>query len=147
MAASKVMTSGESLFVPSTLSWTPTPACVSLLKGPSGSNGEDTWPCGKFEPEKTMRNATMFARSPSLRTGWKGGSLTVQEMDMLFQRRYFIHEFLSNLYQEGKYRAESEGETPIPPRVPTFFLNPNAKAISRGELPSLANFLTESNNC
>ena len=115
------------MFVPSTVSWAPTPACVSLLKGPSGSNGEDTSPCAKFEPEKTMRNATMFARSPSLRFGWKGGSLTVQEMNMLYQRRLFISDCLSNLYQEGKYRVESGGGTPIPPRVPTFFLNANAK--------------------
>ncbi len=38
-------------------------------------------------------------------TSWKGGSLTVREMNMLFQRRYFIHEFLSNLYQLGKFRV------------------------------------------
>ncbi|MCH7752074.1 MAG: hypothetical protein IH898_07970, partial [Planctomycetes bacterium] len=67
-------------------------------------------------------------RSPNVVvTSWKGGSLTVQEMDMLTQRRYFIHEFLSNLYQLGKYRVESGGETPIPPSVPAFFLNPNLK--------------------
>ena len=60
-------------------------------------------------------------------TSWKGGSLTVQEMNMLYQRRLFISDCLSNLYQEGKYRVESGGETPIPPRVPTFFLNANAK--------------------
>ena len=59
-------------------------------------------------------------------TSWKGGSLTVQELNMLYQRRYFIHEFLSNLYHLGKYRVESEGGTPIPPSVPTFFLNQNA---------------------
>ncbi|MCH8840482.1 MAG: hypothetical protein IH831_07345, partial [Planctomycetes bacterium] len=67
-------------------------------------------------------------RSPDVVvTSWEGGSLTVQEMDMLYQRRLFISDCLSNLYQEGKYRVESGGGTPIPPRVPTFFLNANVK--------------------
>jgi hypothetical protein len=48
--------------------------------------------------------------------------MTVQELDLLSQRRHFLHEFLANLYQEGKYRAESAGETPSEPDVPTFFL-------------------------
>ncbi len=56
-------------------------------------------------------------------TRWDGGSMTVQELDLLSQRRYFLHEFLASLYQEGKYRAESAGETPTEPDVPTFFLN------------------------
>ena len=59
-------------------------------------------------------------------TTWDGGSMTVQELDLLSQRRHFLHEFLANLYQEGKYRAESAGETPGEPDVPTFFLSRDA---------------------
>ena len=68
-------------------------------------------------------------RSPNaVVTSWEGGKLTVQEMNILYQRRWFLHEFLSNLYQMGKYRVELEGGTLPPLGVPAFFLNQNATA-------------------
>ena len=77
---------------------------------------------------------TSFVRQPGGRspnavvTSWDGGKLTSQEMNLLYQRRWFLHEFLSNLYQLGQYRVESAGGTPTPPSVPGFFLNPNEKS-------------------
>ncbi len=68
-------------------------------------------------------------RSPNtVVTSWDGGKLTVQDMNMLYQRRWFLHEFLLNLRQMGGMRVESEGGTPTQPTVPAFFLNQNAKA-------------------
>lgn len=63
-------------------------------------------------------------------TTWDGGSLTVKELDLLSQRRYFLNEFLANLYQLGKYRAEAAGETPTEPDVPAFFLPQGANRVA-----------------
>lgn len=59
-------------------------------------------------------------------TSWDGGSLTVREMEMLYQRRFFLNEFLTALYQNGRNRVEIQGGVPSPPNVPAFFLNQNA---------------------
>ena len=58
-------------------------------------------------------------------TTWTGGKLTVQELAMLRQRRYFISEVLANLAQIGRSRIETEGGTPIEPSFPGFILNQN----------------------
>ena len=57
---------------------------------------------------------------------WDGGELTMGEFDRLRQRRLFLNQVLQNIYGGGRARIESEGGTPSPPSVPTFFLNQNS---------------------
>jgi len=54
---------------------------------------------------------------------WDGGSLTGRELESLHQRRYFISNFLRELYMEGARAIESEGGTPTDPTVPSFVLS------------------------
>ncbi len=53
---------------------------------------------------------------------WKGGSLNVQELTGLTQRRYFLSEFLNRLRMTGAQRILEEGGTPMMPSVPDFVL-------------------------
>ena len=53
---------------------------------------------------------------------WKGGSLTVQELANLTQRRYFLSEFLKRLRMTGAQQIMEEGGTPTMPSVPDFVL-------------------------
>ena len=54
---------------------------------------------------------------------WKGGSLTIQELTNLTQRRYFLSEFLNRLRMTGAQRIVAEGGTPMMPSVPDFVLS------------------------
>jgi len=68
-------------------------------------------------------------RSPNtVVTSWDGGKLTAREMNMLYQRRLFLNEFLSNLLQLGQYRVEAGGGTPTQPNVPNLLLNRNVNS-------------------
>lgn len=53
---------------------------------------------------------------------WKGGSLNVQELSTLTQRRYFLSEFLNRLRITGARQIMEEGGTPMMPSVPDFVL-------------------------
>ena len=53
---------------------------------------------------------------------WDGGSLNVQELDILTSRRYFISEFLRKLQMIGAQRIQADGGTPQSPNVPNFTL-------------------------
>ena len=53
---------------------------------------------------------------------WKGGSLNVQELSTLTQRRYFLSQFLDRLRMTGARRIVEEGGTPMMPTVPDFVL-------------------------
>jgi len=51
---------------------------------------------------------------------WDGGSLTGRELEILGQRRYFINNFLRELYTQGARAILDEGGTPLDPSVPSF---------------------------
>lgn len=64
---------------------------------------------------------------------WEGGSLTLRQLDQLTQRRFRIHEFLSNLIGLAAGMVEEEGGTPIPPTLPDFRLqDTNSRAVQIG---------------
>ena len=59
---------------------------------------------------------------------WNGGSLNLQELDMLSQRRYKISEFLWKLVGSGAAVVEKEGGTPeLPTSLPDFRLPRNTE--------------------
>ena len=59
---------------------------------------------------------------------WDGGSLNLQQLDMLSQRRYKISEFLWNLVGGGASVIEQEGGSPeLPASLPDFRLPRNAE--------------------
>ncbi len=53
---------------------------------------------------------------------WKGGEMSLMELDILTQRRYFISQFLDRLRMTGAQRLIAEGGTPMMPSVPDFVL-------------------------
>ncbi len=61
---------------------------------------------------------------------WDGGSMNLQELESLTQRRYKISEFLRNLIGIAATEVEQEGGTPLQPSLPDFRLPRNATARS-----------------
>ncbi len=59
---------------------------------------------------------------------WKGGRVTALELETLTQRRYFVSQFLRNLFSLGGSRLIEEGGNPMQPSVPPdFILGENAQ--------------------
>ncbi len=56
---------------------------------------------------------------------WEGGSLNVQQLNYLAQRRLKISEFLRGLYIKAATSVEQEGGTPLPPTLPNFIIENN----------------------
>ncbi len=56
---------------------------------------------------------------------WDGGSLNLQQLDMLSQRRFKISEFLRNLVGVAAGIVEKEGGTALTPTLPDFRLQDN----------------------
>ena len=53
---------------------------------------------------------------------WKGGQMSLMELDVLTQRRYFLSQFLERLRMTGAQRLIEQGGTPVMPAVPDFVL-------------------------
>ncbi|NOZ40653.1 MAG: hypothetical protein GXP24_10570 [Planctomycetes bacterium] len=56
---------------------------------------------------------------------WDGGSLNLQQLEMLAQRRFKISEFLRTLVGVAAGIVEKEGGTALPPTLPDFRLQDN----------------------
>ncbi len=64
---------------------------------------------------------------------WDGGSMNLQQLDRLSQRRYKISEFLRNLVGVAAGKIEQEGGTAIPPTLPDFRLqNTDPRSVQAG---------------
>ncbi|MDZ4658776.1 MAG: hypothetical protein SH868_14465 [Bythopirellula sp.] len=66
-------------------------------------------------------------RDPStVVASWKGGKMSLMELDVLTQRRYFLSQFLDRLRMTGAQRLIEQGGTPVMPSVPDFVLPENS---------------------
>lgn len=57
---------------------------------------------------------------------WKGGRMTIGELQVLAERRYFISQFLYQLRGTGASKMMESGGTPMMPQVPDFVLPENS---------------------
>ncbi len=78
---------------------------------------------------------------------WEGGSLNLQQLESLAQRRYRISEFLTNLVGIAAGMVEQEGGSPVPPTLPDFRLqdtDPRSVQVGCVTTRVLANLAEES---